>query len=139
MCAIFFLTSMKCKKESAGCHYKIKFKNASSRDIYALDVDNLSGFFTAKYYTLARNWPADYKFRSGGNGKGKIDGFSSKNCFEESLPYYDQKKIHIVLYDAEVLENSDPIELEKQRYYLKIYELTIDDLRNMNWTIEFKD
>jgi len=79
---------------------------------------------------LTRDEPT-YKFRSGGNGKGNIDGFSSKNCFEESLDHRDQRMIHIVLYDAEVLE--------KQRYYLKIYELTIDDLRNMNWTIEFKD
>lgn len=70
---------------------------------------------------------------------GKPDGFYFRGCAEEEIGQASQGKIYIIVLDANMLENTDPAELERQHYNLKTYELTIADLQKMNWSIEFKD
>ncbi|WP_285060204.1 hypothetical protein [Pedobacter ginsengisoli] len=132
-------TSMKCKKETENCHHKIKFKNGSSRDIYAGCFDSSSGLFTANFYQVIKYDQANYKFTMGEIQSGKPDGFYFRGCAEEEIGEASQGKIYIVVLDANMLENTDPAELERQHHNLKTYELTIADLQKMNWSIEFKD
>jgi len=125
----FFMYSS-CKKESENCHLKIRVENLSNNDIY----------FTSSYrypdtLTLYPNPTLDPT--SSYIEKKTYKNEIYRSCIEGSINSSEGNKIMYFIYDYSLL-NSTPWDTVIKNYMvLKRYDLSLEDIQNMNWTITY--
>lgn len=126
-----------CKNEDENCHRTILFTNTSSKDLY---IQASGGY--PDTLSLRNEFPnpalnADlYEV----NSNSKNDrGLWRRDCYE--LAFGDviipSDTLIVYVFDAEVLENVDWTEVVNDYMVLKRYDLSLEDLEDMNWTITY--
>ena len=131
LCLLSTLMAFRCKKESEGCHKSIKATNNSDKAVYIWDYGNFE--------------PDDYPGPSPisntvrvnpGDQYVRVRSFRGE-CYEDRY-VYDPTPFDLIVFDAEVIENTEWTEVRKQQLYLKKYEnITLDTLRKWNWTVVY--
>jgi len=125
ICLAYFTACCSCKHEN--CHKKIIIINNSNKSIYYHPNSSNSDTLILDYNPTS------------------IDGFkieklSSKNDYYNSCiegRFYDSKTIRYIFYDAQILETT-PWDTVRAKYLiLKRYDLSLEDLQRMNWTITY--
>lgn len=126
---IMFISAT-CTKNSETCHTEVTILNNSDSDIYF--------GLSLRYPDTLILYPnpasaGDYYKVEKHSRKKDIDDECIENIFEENssgtLMYY--------IYDAQTLETVPWDSVVKKYMILKRYELSLDDLQRMNWTITY--
>jgi hypothetical protein len=120
------LLSSKCKKEGDDCHYHISIRNNSDGKVLWGIISN--GIYGCRFSgnELEKNETAEYDF--------------SHYCIEDILKDGETKQIYIVdpnnYNPPNVYYSCDSVEYENN--VLKKYILTLDDLKQNNFTIIYQ-
>jgi len=122
------MMSSTCGGDRDDCHRNIKIINNSDKTVRLYGSlnypDSISDFGTK--YTLYTIRPhSDY-----------LD--YSRSCREAMIPY--QNKHGVLMYfliDDAVLKSTPMDTIIKYRMYLKQYNLTVEGLKNSNWTVTY--
>ena len=110
---------------------EITIHNLSSKDIYFNKQHNYPDT-TIREYNPSQD-PRNHKVKSK-----EIGYVIAINTTWEYL-FEDLEKLQIFIYDAEVIENT-PWEVVRRDYLvLKRYDLTLQDIKDRQWRIEFTD
>lgn len=131
---IFLATALcatKCKKDSEDCHFTVPYKNNTQKSLYII---------TESYYpdTILRNPnpannPQLYKVKPL-----SILSYKEKSCIEAIYNVYTPSDtMMFYIFDAEVLENTDWEVVKTNNMYLQRYDLSLEDLRKLNFTITY--
>ena len=130
------LSAGTCKKETASSHFKIPFRNNSSKAVYAAWDGSYPDTIAFRFGNIV-GFPQYYKVESGQTNVSALTT-GSAGSFENILQYQiSSRKIMIYVFDAAIIENT-PIDTIKKNYMvLKRYDLTLEDLRAKNWIIEY--
>lgn len=130
------LSAATCKKETPASHFKISFRNNSSKAVYtewdsaypdtvAFRFGSLAG--SPQYYKVEPSQTSNRALTTGTAG-------SFENILQHQIVSH---KIMIYVFDAAVVE-STPLDTIKSHYLvLKRYDLTLDELRARNWIINY--
>ena len=129
--AIFttLLLSANCCKNKDNCHDTIFIKNSSDKAIY----------FDKSYRypdTIPHNdgvvsEPSIYRVE-----KSSEKQSITRGCYEGKMNS-SYPKIMFFIYDAQILENTPWDTIAKKNMVLKRYDLSLEDLQRMNWTITY--
>lgn len=121
--------------ERKNCHKRIKIHNKSSKGIYAKDC------FSAPNDTICFKIdpspalaPDFHKIEPGATNTGVLH---SRDCWEYHFEYFPSKILMVFIFDAEVLESTPWDTVCANYMVLKRYDLTLNDLKNMNWEITY--
>jgi hypothetical protein len=132
-------TAIRCTdKENETCHTAIRFSNNSPKDLRVKDdicIDNIQ--FSCGIETLSYTVRNEiFKVKSGEQNNYKA--ISSSACIENVFKMEGSSGVlSIYVFDAEVVENT-PWEVVARDYLvLKRYDLTLDDLQRLNWTVTY--
>ena len=125
ICFAYFTICCSCRHEN--CHHRITINNNSNKSIYYYDGSYPDTILP--YYS---------HFKSG--DVFNIEKFSSKDVLSngciEGL-FYNFKKISFTLFDAQTIDTT-PWDTVRVKYLiLKRYDLSLEDLQRMNWTITY--
>ncbi len=131
ICLSSSLMASRCRKESANCHKVIKASNNSDRAVYICDYGDFdpNGYPEGSpIHTTERLNPGDQN----------VYILSARGeCFE-SLFEYNPTPVTLIVFDAEVIENTPWTEVRQQQLYIRKYEnITLDTLRKWNWTVVY--
>jgi hypothetical protein len=127
---LLILVSATCNNKDADCHKDIQIINNSDGAIY---------FHPSASYpdtiTLYPNPSLD-------PGYFKIEEHTSKKdiyrgCIESKLMTNSEGKVMYFIYDASTLETVPWDTVVKNYMILKRYDLSLEDLQGMNWTITY--
>jgi len=126
LCIGLILSATTCRKEGDNCHRQINIVNNSNSDI-------ISAIPLVKLNDQCR---LDGSIVSPGNTH---HHYGSRVCIEDALANGTTRQIYIVdpskYNDPSVYYNCDSI--EKYNKVLKLYVLTLDDLKKNNFTIAY--
>ena len=121
------------RKETANCHFNIYVKNNSNKPIYiygyydypdsSLKNKNYNPAVSGEYYKVKPSERTNIYRRSCYEGVFKI-----------SIP---SDTIMVYIFDAQTLETTPWETVKKNNLYLKRYDLSLQDLRNLNWRINY--
>ena len=126
ICFACFIICCSCRHET--CHHRITINNNSNKSIYYYNGSQYPDTILTFYS----------QFKSG--DVFSIEKFSSKDalyngCIEGIL--YQFKKISFTLFDAQTIDTT-PWDTVRAKYLiLKRYDLSLEDLQRMNWTITY--
>jgi len=112
------------------CHYRVAIENNSDRDIYfspsgrypdtlTLDPNPVSA---GDYYKVGRNTTGKHLYR---------------DCIEYDFKANPSGIIMYFIYDAQTLETVPWDTVVKNYMVLKRYDLSLENLQQMNWTITY--
>ena len=120
---LFILASCKDKN----CHSEIKFINNSNKNLYYYggsypdtNIWDYNPLLTGNYYYIKQHSTNCFRIRS---------------CYEQRFNL--SPKIIYFIFDAEVLKNTPWDTIMKKYMILKRYELTLQRLKDSNWTITY--
>ncbi len=118
MLAFLTLSSMICKKETQNCHLKISFVNSSARDVYvALDDYQIKDVLVNETYTSLLAYPVNHKVSKSTRGTNSL---RRKGCIEKSFTSEKPvSNLHVYVFDAEKIENTELSVLDREKYFLK--------------------
>ena len=132
MVVILIFLAIDCiPKNRENCHGTISFKNNSSKTLY----------ITRNYYytdttTLIISNPVS------SDNTNKVLPFSENKtslwyygCFEDLLQSLKKDTLFVYVFDAEIVETTPWDTVLANNLILKRYDLSLEDLQNMNWTI----
>jgi hypothetical protein len=124
------MVSISCNRNTENCHDSISIINNSGNAIYFSE-----SFRYPDTLTLYPNPSLD-------PGYFKIISNSRKNditrdCFETEFQLQDKGIIMYYLFDANTLETTPWDTIVKKYIILKRYDLSLQDMQNMNWTITY--
>jgi hypothetical protein len=136
---LFILLNIACNspKDRDDCHCGIKFKNNTDRVL----------FIRSSSDTILQNYmdPRENSFQHSilpYAGKGNIElgnlrflRNGSPMCVETL--YKNDEKIYIFIHDSIALGNKEWNEVRKNYIVTKRYDLTINELKKLNFTIEY--
>lgn len=130
----FVLLAGTCRKETENTHYTIKFHNRSSIPLYVEASFGYPDTFAFEFGELRAN-AAINKVNS---GELNTSALGLRGSYEYRMENYVlSKKVMVYVFDAAVIE-STPLDTIRAKYLvLKRYDLSLDDLRARNWTIEY--
>lgn len=135
---IFILLSIcsTCKREKENCHYKITVLNKTSKSIY---IEECNGFPDTTYFKYEPNPVLDsYSFKVEA-GETSTRAINSRDCIEYNFEnLYKTGTMMIFVFDAQVLETTPWDTIKKKYMVLKRYDLSLEDLKRMNWTITYQ-
>ena len=126
-----------CNREKEDCHKTIHFNNNSEKAIYVSSDDHYPDtLYFGHYSGLAAN-----AIMSKILAKMSSDRpLQNRDCLETIFKYGVQipsDTLMIYIFDAEVLESVDWSVVVHNYMVLKRYDLSLDDLKKMNWTITY--
>lgn len=132
MVVILIFLAIDCiPKNRENCNGIISFKNNSSKTLY----------ITRNYYytdttTLIISNPVS------SDNTNKVLPFSENKtalwyygCFEDLLQSLKKDTLFVYVFDAEIVETTPWDTVLANNLILKRYDLSLEDLQNMNWTI----
>lgn len=127
-----FLVSSTCEKEDG--HETITFKNNSNVRIY-VKSDNIIFPDTSIIFGDLTKAGSVYMVQPYTTDIGVLD--RDGNTYEQLLNHPTQDTLMIFIFDAQIIE-STPWDIVKANYLvLKRYDLSLEDLQEMNWTITY--
>jgi hypothetical protein len=136
------LISGTCRKESDSCHQKINFKNNSNESIfihesYTYPRKSLSGTYALFPNPLSQ--PQIYEVKP---GETNIEATRTRggDCFESRFgtDLLPSDTTIIYVFDRNVLQTVSWDTIREHDLYLKRYDLSLQDLKNGNWTITYQ-
>ena len=120
------------RKETANCHFNIHVKNNSNKPIYIYDYyDYPDSSLKNKNYNPAVSGEY-YKVKP--SETTNIRRSCYEGLFETRIP---SDTIMIYIFDAQTLATTPWETVKKNNLYLKRYDLSLQDLRNLNWLINY--
>lgn len=126
-----FLMSTTCENEGEDCHVKINFINKSDKELYvdwsALypDTINSIGFLQRKNNIIKPKSSNNLALRS-------------NECFEKDfISRIKSGIIMIYVFDNKITSTTSPDTIFKYKMYLERYDITLEELQNMNWEITY--
>lgn len=128
ICIIFFAAT--CNSEDEDCHKSIDIINNSGDAIY-FDY-SLSYPDTLTLYPNPSLDPGYFRIPENSSKKDVYRG-----CIESKLMTNSEGKIMYFIYDATTLETVPWDTVVKNYMILKRYDLSLEDLQGMNWTITY--
>lgn len=121
------------RKETANCHFNIYVKNNSAKAVYiygyhdypdsSLKNKNYNPSVAGEYYRVNANATTNIYSRS-----------CYEDVFRTSIP---SDTIMIYIFDAQTLETTPWETVKMNNMYLKRYDLSLQNLRNLNWLINY--
>ena len=66
------------------------------------------------------------------------DAFFSRNCIENTFDRDGFDTIYVFIFDAEVVENTSWEDVARDYLVLKRYDLSLDDLKQLDWKITYQ-
>jgi hypothetical protein len=124
---IIFVSST-CVRDNENCHRTLILINDSDKAIYFHPSSSYPDTLTLDYNpSEAGN---DFKIE-----KNSFKKDIYRSCIEGK--FLIANKIRYFIYDAQTLETTPWDTVKKNYMILKRYELTLQDLENMNWTITY--
>ena len=128
---IIFCPAFKCRKDTETCHYQIRFSNNASKAVYS--IYNLSYPDT----TISDPNPV----LAGSYNKveaGEIKTLSNRDCFEDVFKHLIlSDTIMVFVFDATDVESTSWDTVKQNYLILKRYDLSLQDLKNRNFTITY--
>lgn len=126
-----------CNKENEECYKNITITNNSDKAIY---VTCDTHFPDTMYFGHASN-PASDEFKNKISAKSSSDRpLQNRDCWEAVFSHGVQipsDTLMIFIFDAEVLETEEWSDVVHSYKVLKRYDLSLADLKRMNWTITY--
>jgi hypothetical protein len=126
----FILMANSCKEGGSYYDFRLKVINKSNMTIYAeytmSPIDTL-----LQYRQSPFNHSPDKATPNRTISLGR--GGSWENAFNEVA----NQKLRIFIFDASIVDNTPWDTIKKNYMILKRYDLSLDDLDNMNWTITY--
>lgn len=126
----FLFLNTKCRSEDENCHRRIIFDNKSDKELFvslSYDYpDSISNFGKGgSEYVFAPREVNDYII-------------TFRNCIEKEFGWRSNYGILMLfIFDNKVLKSTPNDTILKYRMYLKKYDLTVDTLQKMNWTVTY--
>jgi len=124
---LFFLLTINVACNRDKCHNRITFINNSNKDLY---------------YSAGENYPdtnivddnpiVDESYKINHHSTGN---FTKRSCYEQVFNL-TSKKIYFI-FDAHVLQTTPWDTVMKKYMIVKRYELTLQGLKDSNWTITY--
>jgi len=141
---IFLLLSVIClssncvKKDSENCHYSIKFSNNTTKSLRVKE-EFLSKHHPDPFNLTRLAYAAqgeDHKVYSGDQDNRSAMG--GRSCYEDA-PTLDgfTDTVFVYVFDAELIENTPWDIVVKDYLVLKRYDLSLDDLRRLDWRVTY--
>ena len=133
----FLLLSNTCNKKTENCHKAITFINNSDKELYVTRSWNYPDTIS---FAGIPNPALDPNFSKVNSHEKNTRALWGRDCYEVlfgSELYNYQDTLMVFVFDAQVLENTDWETVKQQYLILKRYDLSLEDLRNMDWTIEY--
>ena len=134
--SLLFLGST-CKKEKEDCHKTITVFNNSEKAIYvSFDTHYPDTLYFGHYSGITSNAFANKILAKSSSDR----PLQNKDCWESDFNYGVQipsDTIMVYVFDAGVLEKEDWETVVHDYMVLKRYDLSLDDLKRMNWTITY--
>ncbi len=132
MVVILIFLAIDCiPKNRENCHGTISFKNNSSKTLYVA-----SYYYYPDTTTLIISNPVS------SDNTNKVLPFSENKtalweygCFEDLLQSLKKDTLFVYVFDAEIVETTPWDTVLANNLILKRYDLSLEDLQNMNWTI----
>lgn len=133
---LFLSVACHAPKDTENCHYSIKFKN-NTDGVFFIDQSS-DTTIDAKdirrdpFYKSVRAYAGNNNVEIGGihfirNGR--------PMCIEDL--YKPDEKLYVFVYDSIALGNKDWDEVKKNYLVTKRYDFTIEELRKINFTIDY--
>ncbi len=129
----FFILTCCTPKDKDNCHYKINFINNSKSILYV---------FYSTDSELTKNGTPDPRFNSESkslpnttNEDALKFGNAKPQCGENKFD--STPKLYVFVFDSQVLEANTWDDVKTNNLVLKRYDLTLQDLKNSNWTITY--
>lgn len=131
----FVFLSNKCEKEN--CHPTITFHNTSSKAVYIMDDSNYPD--TLYFQTYAGLVHNSHTNKVLSNSLNTAALRVTPSCWEDVIKgdQVPSDTIMIFVFDAEHIENLPWSEITNNYMVLKRYELSLEDLVNLNWIITY--
>jgi hypothetical protein len=135
-CMSFLFLALTCYRESDNCHVTINLRNDSNMRIYI----KVEGFYPKTYIHFDVTGKEAHEVNPGDiNNK----GLKARSCYEDALrynsynSYFPADTIMVFVYDAELVENTPWERVEREYLILKRYDLSLQDLQNLNWLLTY--
>nr|NQU93826.1 hypothetical protein [Bacteroidota bacterium] len=126
-----------CNKEKEDCHKTITIFNHSEKAIYIL----CDTHYPDTMYFSHSSSPTSDTFNNKILAKSaSIRPLQNRDCWETIYNYGVQipsDTLMVYVFDADVLENVDWADVVHYYLVLKRYDLSLDDLKQNNWTITY--
>ncbi len=127
------LLSAMCRRDSENCHHTVKVHNTSNKAIYASFYPHYPD--TALANPSPALSPETFKLEP--NETKSI--YNNQDCVEVYYQHVlDSDTLMLFVFDAEVLESTSWEEVMQNYSILKRFDLSLQDLRDRNFTIEFQ-
>jgi len=133
--AYLFLSFCGCiRKETANCHFNIHVKNNTNKSIY---IDGSFNYPDTNLQSYTDPSPAlageYYKVKPS-----ETTNLYQRSCYEEVFKTrIPSDTIMVYIFDAQTLVTTPWETVKKNNLYLKRYDLSLQDLRNLNWRINY--
>lgn len=123
--------------DTNNCHYSVKFKNNTDKVLF---IDSSSDTILQSYMDPREYYEDTNVLPHAGNNNIKMGSiYFIRNgrpmCIEDL--YKPNEKLYVFVYDSIALGNKDWNEIKKNYLITKRYDFTIEELRKMNFTIEY--
>jgi hypothetical protein len=129
----FFILTCCAPKDRGDCHYKINFINNSQSILYVFYSTDSE---LTKYGTPDPRFNNESKsFPNTTNESALKFGNAKPQCGEDKFD--SAPKLYVFVFDNQVLEANSWDDVKANNLYLKRYDLTLQDLKNSNWTITY--
>jgi len=129
ICAQLVLISSSCKKDSSYYDYRLKVINKSDKTI---DVDYSKVFPD----TTINSVPYFYHNAGKATPNGTVTlvrGGTWENAFKGDI----HQKLIVFIFDASIVDSTPWDTIRKKYLILKRYDLTLEDLQKVNWSITY--
>lgn len=134
----FLFAACHAPKDTPNCHYSIKFKNNTGKVLF---INSASDTILESYMDPREEYHQDMKvLPHAGNSTVELGRISfirngRPMCVEDL--YKPNEKLYVFVYDSIELGNKDWNEVKKSYLVTKRYDFTIDELRKMNFMIDY--
>ncbi|MGG7035115.1 MAG: hypothetical protein ACI7YS_07975 [Flavobacterium sp.] len=118
------------------CHKIITVINNTNKSIY---VDYGGGFPETDFRKLIGNPLVSGASKTEANKSNKYGIGNNGECFEYTFPRLESGLMMVFVFDGPTLEEKGWDYIKVNNLVLKRYDLTLEDLRNMNWTIIYDE
>ena len=128
-----FCIATQCRRD--GCHHSIKFVNDSSKELY-INLTGISHHYsnldTTKFCLMFNNpYNNPYQCKVKPHEENNSHLFT-RSCIEGLIP---EGRVVVFVFDSEVLSTVPWDSICKYYMVLKTYNITMEDMKNNNWTI----
>lgn len=134
--SLLFLGST-CNKEKIDCHKTITIFNNSKKDIYVLCDTQYPDTLYFGHFSSPASDSSKYKVPANSSSDNPL---RNRDCWENDFTYGDliaSDTLMVYVFDANVVETVDWADVVHYYMVLKRYDLSMEDLKSMNWTITY--